>query len=514
MGAVTEDAFCLKWNDFHTSLTSSFAELREESDLLDATVVCDGTPMRAHKLVLSACSGVFRQLFRSSSSALGFAQGDHHHPVILLWDVKADDLKLLFNFMYEGQVNVAQERLSTFLTLAERLQVRGLTSTTGDGVLNRTAAVAAVKSIVPLVTPTVPLPVVAGTIPVVNSQATVGGQVGRRIVGQRVPGLTQAPNLNKRARTTLLHPERDGTVGQAGTLDAAGNSIQIKQEMKLDGEGSYEHAAAAVATNSLHPTGFSALGQPGQPTTVAAFNTYYEAGASNNADNDAHGNSAFHPDGTSGGIVHTGEGGFELQTSLLSDKVVGVSSATAAAVAQAAVAAAAQAAAAGQSGTVQNALELGQVQQTPGGTVPASVTNTIGGTNTTSRSQHGHQNNSGVCHICNKSFRQLRSHIQDVHNPTATPCPLCGKVFQSKHKMFGHKYRSCPNRTRNLVRHLEDIDPANPTAAGGTTQPSQTPQLVAAVTTATPQQAQPGQQQAPQQQAAHPQQQQQQQQQF
>jgi hypothetical protein len=82
-----------------------------------------------------------------------FLFSEHAHPVILLWDVKADDLKLLFNFMYEGQVNVAQERLSTFLTLAERLQVRGLTSTTGDGVLNRTAAVAAVKSIVPLVTP-------------------------------------------------------------------------------------------------------------------------------------------------------------------------------------------------------------------------------------------------------------------------------------------------------------------------------------------------------------------------
>ena len=38
------------------------------------------------------------------------------------------------------------------------------------------------------------------------------------------------------------------------------------------------------------------------------------------SDNDAHGNSAFHPDASSGGIVHTGEGGFELQTSLLSDK--------------------------------------------------------------------------------------------------------------------------------------------------------------------------------------------------
>ena len=183
-------------------------------------------------------------------------------------------------------------------------------------------------------------------------------------------------------------------------------------------------------------------------------------------------------------------------------------SATAAAVAHAA----AVAAAAGQSGTVQNALELGQVQQTPGGTVPASITNTIGGNSTSNRSQHGHQNNSGVCQICNKSFRQLRSHIQDVHNPTATPCPLCGKVFQSKHKMFGHKYRSCPNRTRNLVRHLEDIDVPGGVVgagggaanAGGTAQPSHSPQLVA-VSAGASQQPQPGQQQA-QQPASHQQQ--------
>ena len=72
--------------------------------------------------------------------------------------------------------------------------------------------------------------------------------------------------------------------------------------------------------------------------------------------------------------------------------------------------------------------------------------------------QRTHSSNSGVCHICNKTFRQLRSHIVDVHIPTPTACPLCGKVFSSKHKMFGHKYRSCPNRTKNLVRHLELLD--------------------------------------------------------
>ena len=37
-------------------------------------------------------------------------------------------------------------------------------------------------------------------------------------------------------------------------------------------------------------------------------------------ENDGHGSSAFHPDGGHGGIVHAGEGGFELQTSLLTDK--------------------------------------------------------------------------------------------------------------------------------------------------------------------------------------------------
>ena len=200
----------------------------------------------------------------------------------------------------------------------------------------------------------------------------------------------------------------------------------------------------------------------------------------------------------------------ESKKSFFSGVVVG--SATAAAVAQAAAAAAA--AATGQSGVQQNPLELGQVQHaTGGGAVPASTavgnaTNTItGGSNRSHGSGGGHQNNSGICQICNKSFRQLRSHIQDVHNPTATPCPLCGKVFQSKHKMFGHKYRSCPNRTRNLVRHLQDVElgggsgPGAGGGGGGTTttqsQPGQTGQQQVAVSGAQQQQQAPAHQPPP-----------------
>ena len=106
----------------------------------------------------------------------------------------------------------------------------------------------------------------------------------------------------------------------------------------------------------------------------------------------------------------------------------------------------------------------------PAASTSGSGSQATSSTSSSSRpnSSSSSQNNGGLCPHCNKSFKQLRSHIQDVHCPTPTPCPLCGKIFSSKHKMFGHKYRSCPNRTRNLVRHLQDLDgqPGHPGGGG------------------------------------------------
>lgn len=45
-------------------------------------------------------------------------------------DVEAQDIVSLMEFMYAGEVNVAQAQLSTFLKTAESLKVRGLTDTT------------------------------------------------------------------------------------------------------------------------------------------------------------------------------------------------------------------------------------------------------------------------------------------------------------------------------------------------------------------------------------------------
>jgi uncharacterized protein YrzB (UPF0473 family) len=48
------------------------------------------------------------------------------HPVVIFKNVKFDDLANIVEFMYRGEVSIGQETLSSFLHVAEMLQVRGL----------------------------------------------------------------------------------------------------------------------------------------------------------------------------------------------------------------------------------------------------------------------------------------------------------------------------------------------------------------------------------------------------
>ena len=55
-----------------------------------------------------------------------FQSNPCQHPIIILRDVREDDLRLLLNFMYAGEVAVDQDRMNSFLRTAEMLQIKGL----------------------------------------------------------------------------------------------------------------------------------------------------------------------------------------------------------------------------------------------------------------------------------------------------------------------------------------------------------------------------------------------------
>lgn len=48
------------------------------------------------------------------------------HPVIILKDVKHTEVISLLKFIYQGEVNIKQDELSTFLKVAQMLQIKGL----------------------------------------------------------------------------------------------------------------------------------------------------------------------------------------------------------------------------------------------------------------------------------------------------------------------------------------------------------------------------------------------------
>lgn len=136
--AVEEELFCLKWNDYQENVVSTLAELREQEDFFDVTLICQGQDgsggghgqgqgwgtqgqggqVRAHKLVLSACSHFFRRLLRSMKACS--SASNSNHPVIVLWDVDYQDLVNIIDFMYNGEIKASsvpsQLNISSLLT--------------------------------------------------------------------------------------------------------------------------------------------------------------------------------------------------------------------------------------------------------------------------------------------------------------------------------------------------------------------------------------------------------------
>jgi len=112
------EKFCLKWNNFENNISTGFRELRDDKDFFDVTLACDDNQLQAHKVILSACSPFFRSVLK---------RNPHQHPLLYLKGVKYEEILSVLNFMYHGEVSVAQEELNSFLAVAEDLQVKGLT---------------------------------------------------------------------------------------------------------------------------------------------------------------------------------------------------------------------------------------------------------------------------------------------------------------------------------------------------------------------------------------------------
>ncbi|KAL3272846.1 hypothetical protein HHI36_014307 [Cryptolaemus montrouzieri] len=122
---MSQSHYSLRWNNHQTHILAAFDALLQAETLVDVTLVCAETSVRAHKVVLSACSPFFQRIF---------SENPCKHPVIVLKDFSGWEVQAIVDFMYKGEISVIQAQLQSLIKAAESLQVRGLANQDPFGV--------------------------------------------------------------------------------------------------------------------------------------------------------------------------------------------------------------------------------------------------------------------------------------------------------------------------------------------------------------------------------------------
>ncbi|XP_076752793.1 uncharacterized protein LOC143424542 isoform X2 [Xylocopa sonorina] len=112
-----EKTFNLTWNNHLANLSGLFEGLYKSGSLTDATLACQDGMLRAHRLVLAACSPYFERVFK-----------EHYgeQPILILKGVAVEEMECLLDFMYRGSIDVAEEHLPSLIKTATDLEIRGL----------------------------------------------------------------------------------------------------------------------------------------------------------------------------------------------------------------------------------------------------------------------------------------------------------------------------------------------------------------------------------------------------
>merc|ERR1712150_63612 len=122
---LMDDTFRLKWNQRSDefNLSDEFRSFRSDKSFLDVSIAAftntgETKSIRAHQVIVSAYSSVFMQMLLQNPSK--------SDPIIYLKDVTFEELTKSLDFMYQGEVNLLQSQLDSFLMVANTLQIKGL----------------------------------------------------------------------------------------------------------------------------------------------------------------------------------------------------------------------------------------------------------------------------------------------------------------------------------------------------------------------------------------------------
>ena len=110
-----DDKFNLSWDTYSNHLKEMIHDMYEKNEYTDVTLVSeDRKQFKAHRLVLSSCSPLFKSIISESKNP---------SPFIYLRGIQSCEIESILHFLYLGQATIYNERMNEFLNVAKSLEL-------------------------------------------------------------------------------------------------------------------------------------------------------------------------------------------------------------------------------------------------------------------------------------------------------------------------------------------------------------------------------------------------------
>ena len=118
---MMEEMFNLTWPPWHTytdHLKEMLHQIKLDDTFTDVTLVSDdGRKLRAHKVVLGACSPILKIMLANDADGTD---------LIDLKGIAFEEIEAILQFIYLGEATIHKDRMSEFLNVVQKLKVKEL----------------------------------------------------------------------------------------------------------------------------------------------------------------------------------------------------------------------------------------------------------------------------------------------------------------------------------------------------------------------------------------------------
>jgi len=113
---MNQEKFNLTWHTYTDHLRQMLHDMMNSHEMTDVTLVSeDKKQFKAHKVVLSAASSIFKSIISENTLS---------NPIIYLRGIQSHEIESILEFIYLGQATFFQDRMNEFLDVAKSLEIK------------------------------------------------------------------------------------------------------------------------------------------------------------------------------------------------------------------------------------------------------------------------------------------------------------------------------------------------------------------------------------------------------